>query len=62
MCVAKPVDVKVQPDILTKVYLPPSVIRTEQVEIVATVSNYLQETLEVRVIVCTLVHCLVSDR
>ncbi|XP_072015057.1 A.superbus venom factor 1-like [Amphiura filiformis] len=46
ICVAKPVEVKVQPDFFIQLHMPPAVVRNEQVEIVATVSNYLQQTLE----------------
>ena len=47
MCVAKPVALTVQPDFFIQVHIPPVVVRNEQVEIVATVSNYLQQNLRV---------------
>ena len=47
MCVADPIRLRVQPDFFILVHLPYSVIRLEQVEIVATVFNYHSHNLSV---------------
>ena len=47
MCVADKVEVTVQPDVFIQLHMPYTVVRKEQIEIVATVYNYHEEALEV---------------
>ncbi|XP_072015058.1 complement C3-like [Amphiura filiformis] len=49
MCVADATRLRVQPDFFILVHLPYSVVRLEQVEIVATIFNYHSQNLSVRV-------------